>query len=63
MTREQLLRLAYSVPEGAEITFSIDVSEYDSDSQDRVYLESLDEIKQVRDNKFVLCGEATSCNF
>lgn len=63
MTKEQLIRLANTLPAGAEVQFSIDVSCADSDSEDRVFIKEFDDIKHIRANNFVICGIAESKNF
>lgn len=63
MTREQLLQLANTLPKGADVQFSVNVSCIDSDSEDRVFISEFDEVKHIRDNSYVICGVADSYNF
>lgn len=63
MTREQLIQLANTLPKGAEVTFSVDVSCTNNDSEDRVFINEFDEVKHIRNNEFVICGSASSYNF
>lgn len=63
MTKEQLARLVSFLPDGAEVSFSVDISDANSDSQDRVYVDCFDEIKRINKNKFVVCGISNDKNF
>lgn len=63
MTKEQLIQLANMLPSGAEVQLSINISDPNDDSEDRVFVDEFDEIKRISGNKFVICAKASGYNF